>query len=176
MASRDKKPSKPSSSIAGGIRTLSDLTATRMALSDSDNNSDGPDQQYYTGGEKSSICSCTTCCKAQGRLAEEIVALSKLKYTLLEELRAQEKELFRLKVENMEYDWKRKGNKIRQEDERLRLEVEKLEFARREANERVERDRLERDERIMMIDVSKLRGLQQNYFEQRQMEIFRKFL
>ncbi|KAF5472747.1 hypothetical protein F2P56_009440 [Juglans regia] len=173
MASRDKKPSKPSSSIAGGIRTLSDLTATQMALSDSDNDSDGP-KEYYTGGEKSSICSCTTCCKAQGKLAEEIVALRKLMHTLLEESHAQEKELFRFKVENMEYDRKRKENKIRQEDERLRLEAEKLEMARKEANERVERDRLERDERIMMIDVNKLCGLQQKYFVQLQMEIYGK--
>ncbi|KAF5472744.1 hypothetical protein F2P56_009436 [Juglans regia] len=170
MASQDKKPSKPSSSKAGGIRTLSDLN---RSSADSENDSDGP-QEYHTGGEKSSICSCTTCCKAQGKLAEEIVALRKLMHTLLEESHAQEKELFRFKVENMEYDRKRKENKIRQEDERLRLEAEKLEMARKEANERVERDRLERDERIMMIDVNKLCGLQQKYFVQLQMEIYGK--
>ncbi|KAI3456508.1 hypothetical protein Pfo_013171 [Paulownia fortunei] len=49
MSSRDKKPSKPSSSRTGGIRTLSDLN--RPSAHDSDSDSDGP-QEYYTGGEK----------------------------------------------------------------------------------------------------------------------------
>ncbi|KAA3489029.1 plant UBX domain-containing protein 4-like [Gossypium australe] len=49
MASRDKKPAKPSSSRAGGIRTLSDLN--RPSGPDSDSDSDDP-QEYYTGGEK----------------------------------------------------------------------------------------------------------------------------
>ncbi|KAM7501006.1 hypothetical protein LguiA_025420 [Lonicera macranthoides] len=53
MSSRDKKPSKPSSSSrAGGIRTLSDLN--RPSGHDSDSDSDGP-QEYYTGGEKSGM-------------------------------------------------------------------------------------------------------------------------
>ncbi|CAI9755101.1 unnamed protein product [Fraxinus pennsylvanica] len=52
MSSRDKKPSKPSSSRAGGIRTLSDLN--RPSGHDSDSDSDGP-QEYYTGGEKSGM-------------------------------------------------------------------------------------------------------------------------
>ncbi|KAK9267617.1 hypothetical protein L1049_010048 [Liquidambar formosana] len=52
MASRDKKPAKPSSSRAGGIRTLSDLN--RPSGPDSDSDSDGP-QEYYTGGEKSGM-------------------------------------------------------------------------------------------------------------------------
>lgn len=51
MASRDKKPAKPSSSRAGGIRTLSDLN--RPSGPDSDSDSDDP-QEYYTGGEKRS--------------------------------------------------------------------------------------------------------------------------
>lgn len=51
MASRDKKPSKPSSSRPGGIRTLSDLN---RPSADSDSDSDGP-QEYYTGGEKRSL-------------------------------------------------------------------------------------------------------------------------
>ncbi|KAG7959481.1 hypothetical protein I3843_10G072000 [Carya illinoinensis] len=51
MASRDKKPSKPSGSRAGGIRTLSDLN---RPSADSDSDSDGP-QEYYTGGEKSGM-------------------------------------------------------------------------------------------------------------------------
>ncbi|XP_059437518.1 plant UBX domain-containing protein 4-like [Corylus avellana] len=51
MASRDKKPSKPSSSRAGGIRTLSDLN---RPSADSDSDSDSP-QEYYTGGEKSGM-------------------------------------------------------------------------------------------------------------------------
>ncbi|KAK9064158.1 hypothetical protein SSX86_015538 [Deinandra increscens subsp. villosa] len=52
MTSRDKKPAKPSSSRAGGIRTLSDLN--RPSANDSDSDSDGP-QEYYTGGEKSGM-------------------------------------------------------------------------------------------------------------------------
>lgn len=52
MASRDKKPAKPSTSRPGGIRTLSDLN--RPTANDSDSDSDGP-QEYYTGGEKSGM-------------------------------------------------------------------------------------------------------------------------
>ncbi|CAM8996343.1 hypothetical protein QQ045_007514 [Rhodiola kirilowii] len=52
MTSRDKKPAKPSSSRAGGIRTLSDLN--RRSGPDSDSDSDGP-SEYYTGGEKSGM-------------------------------------------------------------------------------------------------------------------------
>ncbi|XP_057498171.1 plant UBX domain-containing protein 4-like [Actinidia eriantha] len=52
MASRDKKPAKPSTSRTGGIRTLSDLN--RPSGHDSDSDSDGP-QEYYTGGEKSGM-------------------------------------------------------------------------------------------------------------------------
>ncbi|XP_057764969.1 plant UBX domain-containing protein 4 [Salvia miltiorrhiza] len=52
MASRDKKPSKPSTSRTGRIRTLSDLN--RPSAHDSDSDSDGP-QEYYTGGEKSGM-------------------------------------------------------------------------------------------------------------------------
>ncbi|XP_059662892.1 plant UBX domain-containing protein 4 [Cornus florida] len=53
MASRDKKPSKPSTSRAGGIRTLSDLNRPSGHDSD-DSDSDAP-QEYYTGGEKSGM-------------------------------------------------------------------------------------------------------------------------
>ncbi|KAM7263901.1 hypothetical protein ACFE04_001584 [Oxalis oulophora] len=52
MASRDKKPNKPSSSRTGGIRTLSDLN--RRSGPDSDSDDDAP-QEYYTGGEKSGM-------------------------------------------------------------------------------------------------------------------------
>ncbi|KAJ0250232.1 Plant UBX domain-containing protein 4 [Hirschfeldia incana] len=52
MSSKDKKPARPSSSRAGGIRTLSDLN--RRSGPDSDSDSDGP-QEYYTGGEKSGM-------------------------------------------------------------------------------------------------------------------------
>ncbi|KDP20698.1 hypothetical protein JCGZ_21169 [Jatropha curcas] len=52
MASRDKKPAKPSSSRTGGIRTLSDLN--RRSGPDSDSDDDAP-QEYYTGGEKSGM-------------------------------------------------------------------------------------------------------------------------
>ncbi|KAG6755782.1 hypothetical protein POTOM_039187 [Populus tomentosa] len=51
MASRDKKPAKPSSSRAGGIRTLSDLN--RRSGPDSDSDDEDAPQEYYTGGEKS---------------------------------------------------------------------------------------------------------------------------
>ncbi|XP_042518907.1 plant UBX domain-containing protein 4 [Macadamia integrifolia] len=51
MSSRDKKPSKPSTSR--GIRTLSDLNRSSGPGSD-DGDSDGP-QEYYTGGEKSGM-------------------------------------------------------------------------------------------------------------------------
>ncbi|MED6144094.1 Plant UBX domain-containing protein 4 [Stylosanthes scabra] len=51
MASKDKKSSKPSSSRAGRIRTLSDLN---RPSADSDSDSDEP-QEYYTGGEKSGM-------------------------------------------------------------------------------------------------------------------------
>ncbi|CAH2071554.1 unnamed protein product [Thlaspi arvense] len=52
MSSKDKKQSRPSSSRAGKIRTLSDLN--RRSGPDSDSDSDGP-QEYYTGGEKSGM-------------------------------------------------------------------------------------------------------------------------
>ncbi|CAL5410592.1 unnamed protein product [Camellia sinensis] len=51
MASRDKKPAKPSTNRTGGIRTLSDLNRPSSAH-DSDTDSDEI-QEYYTGGEKS---------------------------------------------------------------------------------------------------------------------------
>ncbi|OIW19845.1 hypothetical protein TanjilG_27202 [Lupinus angustifolius] len=52
MASRDnKKASKPSTSGAPRIRTLSDLN---RPSADSDSDSDAP-QEYYTGGEKSGM-------------------------------------------------------------------------------------------------------------------------
>ncbi|KAF5473441.1 hypothetical protein F2P56_010052 [Juglans regia] len=98
--------------------------------------------------------------KAQGRASEELVELSKKRYTLLEESRAQEKEFFRLKAEKMAYEREMEENKTRQEDERLRLEAEKLEIAR-----------LEREERIMLLDVSTLNEVQQVYFQQLQREI-----
>ncbi|XP_041013845.1 uncharacterized protein LOC121257048 [Juglans microcarpa x Juglans regia] len=98
--------------------------------------------------------------KAQGRASDELVELSKKRYSLLEESRAQEKEFFRLKAEKMAYEREMEGNKSRQEDERLRLEAEKLEIAR-----------LEREERIMLLDVSTLNEVQQVYFQQLQREI-----
>ncbi|KAJ4976788.1 hypothetical protein NE237_001894 [Protea cynaroides] len=52
-SSRDKKPSKPTTSRTGGIRTLSDLNRSSGPGSD-DSDSDGP-QEYYTGGEKSGM-------------------------------------------------------------------------------------------------------------------------
>ncbi|XP_042982277.1 uncharacterized protein LOC122311706 [Carya illinoinensis] len=81
--------------------------------------------------------------KAQGQHAEENFQLRKMKYTLLEESSAQEKEFFRLKAEKMAYDKETEARKLRQEDERLRLEAEKVELAKKES-----------DQRIMMMDVS----------------------
>ncbi|XP_027086125.1 plant UBX domain-containing protein 4-like [Coffea arabica] len=56
MSSRDKKPSKPSSSSrtgSGRIRTLSDLN--RPSAGDDSDSDDGAPQEYYTGGEKSGM-------------------------------------------------------------------------------------------------------------------------
>ncbi|KAI3795992.1 hypothetical protein L1987_38653 [Smallanthus sonchifolius] len=87
--------------------------------------------------------------------AEETIQFRKMKYTLLEESHAQEKEFYRLKAEKMEYDKEKEQSKIRQEDERLRLEVEKMELAKKES-----------DHRIMMMDVSAMPEMQRLYFEE----------
>ncbi|KAG6626729.1 hypothetical protein CIPAW_15G072000 [Carya illinoinensis] len=50
--------------------------------------------------------------------------------------------------------------KIRQEDERLRLEAQKVELATKES-----------DQRIMMMDVSGMLEMQRLYFQQLQREI-----
>ncbi|KAI3754837.1 hypothetical protein L1987_54628 [Smallanthus sonchifolius] len=84
----------------------------------------------------------------------------KMKFTLLEESRAQEKEFYRLKAEKMEYDKDKEQNKICQEDERLRLEAKKLELAKKES-----------DQRIMMMDVSVMPEMKRLYFEELQREI-----
>ncbi|GAB4826536.1 Plant UBX domain-containing protein 4 [Ancistrocladus abbreviatus] len=52
MASKNKKPSKASTSRNGGIRTLADLN--RRSGPDAESDSAGP-QEYYTGGEKSGM-------------------------------------------------------------------------------------------------------------------------
>ena len=49
--------------------------------------------------------------KAQGRQAWENFQLRKMKYTLLEESRAQEKESYRMKAEKMEYDKEKEKKK-----------------------------------------------------------------
>ncbi|XP_042969316.1 uncharacterized protein LOC122302230 [Carya illinoinensis] len=98
--------------------------------------------------------------KAQGQHAEENFQLRKMKYTLLEESRAQEKEFFRLKAEKMAYDKETEARKLRQEDERLRLEAEKVELAKKES-----------DQRIMMMDVSVMPELQRQFFQQLQREV-----
>ncbi|KAG6667069.1 hypothetical protein CIPAW_01G075100 [Carya illinoinensis] len=98
--------------------------------------------------------------KAQGQHAKENFQLRKMKYTLLEESRAQEKEFFRLKAEKMAYDKETETRKLRQEDERLRLEAEKVEFAKKES-----------DQRIMMMDVSVMPELQREFFQQLQREV-----
>ncbi|KAG6639654.1 hypothetical protein CIPAW_10G115900 [Carya illinoinensis] len=106
--------------------------------------------------------------KAQGRQAEENFQLRKMKYTMLEESRTQEKEFYRLKAEKMEYDKEKEEKKLRLEDERLRLEAEKtkIEAAKEQSKIRQEDERLrleaekvelakkESDQRIMMMNVS----------------------
>ncbi|KAG2717435.1 hypothetical protein I3760_03G175000 [Carya illinoinensis] len=123
--------------------------------------------------------------KAQGREAEENFQLRKMKYTMLEESRAQEKEFYRLKAEKMEYDKEKEEKKLRLEDERLRLEAEKIkiEAAKEQSKIRQEDERLrleaekvelakkESDQRIMMMDVSVMPEMQRLYFEQLQREI-----
>ncbi|KAG2700665.1 hypothetical protein I3760_06G008900 [Carya illinoinensis] len=98
--------------------------------------------------------------KAQGQHAEENFQLRKMKYTLLEESRAKEKEFFRLKAEKMAYDKETEARKLRQEDERLRLEAEKVELAKKES-----------DQRIMMMDISVMPELQRQFFQQLQREV-----
>ncbi|KAG2725413.1 hypothetical protein I3760_01G064900 [Carya illinoinensis] len=105
--------------------------------------------------------------KAQGKHAEENFQLRKMKYTLLEESRAQEKEFYRLKAEKMEYDKEKEEKKLRLEDERLRLEAEKMKI---EA-EKVKLAKKESDQRIMMMDVSVMPEMQRLYFQQLQREI-----
>ncbi|KAG2721181.1 hypothetical protein I3760_02G069900 [Carya illinoinensis] len=123
--------------------------------------------------------------KAQGKQAEENFQLRKMKYTLLEESRAQEKEFYRLKAEKMEYDKEKEEKKLRLEDERLRLEAEKMrieaEKEQRKIRQEDERLRLEAekvefakkelDQRIMMMDVSVMSEMQRLYFQQLQREI-----
>ncbi|XP_042958060.1 ensconsin-like [Carya illinoinensis] len=123
--------------------------------------------------------------KAQGRQAEENFQLRKMKYTMLEESRAQEKEFYRLKAEKIEYDKEKEEKKLRLEDERLRLEAEKIkiEAAKEQSKIRQEDERLrleaekvelakkESDQRIMMMDVSVMPEMQRLYFEQLQREI-----
>ena len=101
--------------------------------------------------------------KALDKQIEESVQLRKLKYTLLEESRVQEKEFYRLKAEKMEYEKEKEEKKLRQEDERLKLEAEKLELAKKEA-----------DQRIMMMDVSSMPEIQRLYFQQLQGEIMKR--
>ncbi|KAG2726387.1 hypothetical protein I3760_01G109900 [Carya illinoinensis] len=98
--------------------------------------------------------------KAQGQHAEENFQLRKMKYTLLEESRAQEKEFFRLKAKKMAYDKETEARKLRQEDERLLLEAEKVELAKKES-----------DQRIMMMDLSVIPELQRQFFQQLQREV-----
>ncbi|KAG6657296.1 hypothetical protein CIPAW_04G080400 [Carya illinoinensis] len=98
--------------------------------------------------------------KTQDQHAEENFQLRKMKYTLLEESRAQEKEFFRLKAEKMAYDKETEARKLLQEDERLQLEAEKVELAKKES-----------DQRIMMMDVSVMPELQREFFQQLQREV-----
>ncbi|XP_040987808.1 DNA ligase 1-like [Juglans microcarpa x Juglans regia] len=123
--------------------------------------------------------------KAQALSAQEIVGLNKLKYTLLEESRAQEKEYFHLKAEKMKYKKEKELNFIRLEDERLRLEAEKMKNEKeKELNkirqederlkleaEKVDLAKKEADQCIMMMDVSATPRLQRLYFEQLQRDI-----
>ncbi|KAK1421396.1 hypothetical protein QVD17_23698 [Tagetes erecta] len=116
--------------------------------------------------------------RKEGKQAEEIAKVRKMKYTLLEESLAQEKELYRLKAEKMEYDKKA-------EEERLRLQAEKMEYDRKAEEERMrlqteklrieaEKTKLaikESEQRIMMMDVSGMPEIQRLYFVELQKEI-----
>lgn len=66
--------------------------------------------------------------KARTRPTEDIVEIFRMKYTLLKKSHTQEKELFYLKEEKMQYDREMEGHKIWQEDERLKLEVKRLDI------------------------------------------------
>lgn len=90
--------------------------------------------------------------KAQGRQADEVIQLRKMKYTLLEESRIQEKEFYRLKAEKMEYDKEKEEKKFHQENETLKLEAEKFELVKKES-----------DQRIMMMDLNVLPEMQRLY-------------
>lgn len=57
---------------------------------------------------------------------KENYQLIKLKYTLLEESRAQRKEFYRLTAEKIKYDQEKEEKKLRLEDEKLRLEVKEV--------------------------------------------------
>ncbi|KAG2715615.1 hypothetical protein I3760_03G086400 [Carya illinoinensis] len=123
--------------------------------------------------------------EAQSKQAEENFQLRKMKYTLLEESRTQEKEFYRMKAEKMEYDKEKEEKKLRLEDERLRLEAEKMVIERekelakiRQDDERlrleaqkVELAAKESDQRIMMMDLSGMPEMQRLYFQQLQREI-----
>ncbi|KAK9056336.1 hypothetical protein SSX86_027426 [Deinandra increscens subsp. villosa] len=98
--------------------------------------------------------------RMQGKQVEENLQLKKMKYTLLEESRAQEKEFYRLKAEKMEYDKEKEEKKLLQEDERLKLEIEKMELAKKES-----------DQRVMMMDVSVMPEMQRLYFQGLQRKI-----
>ncbi|KAK1431239.1 hypothetical protein QVD17_14553 [Tagetes erecta] len=120
---------------------------------------------------------------------EEIFQLKKMKYTLLEETRAQKKEFYLLKAEKIKYDKENEERKLHLEDERLRLEAEKLriEAKKEQSKIRQEEKRLrledekiklakkEFDERIMMMDMSVLSEMQRLYFERLQKEIMMKY-
>ncbi|KAG6668083.1 hypothetical protein CIPAW_01G146900 [Carya illinoinensis] len=129
-------------------------------------------------------CSGATIDSAFDMEADEVME-NEMKYTLLEESRAQEKEFYQMKAEKMEYDKEKEEKKLRLEDERLRLEAEKMVIEREKelAKIRQEDERLrleaqkvelatkESDQRIMMMDMSGMPEMQQLYFQQLQREI-----
>ncbi|KAG6660183.1 hypothetical protein CIPAW_03G088100 [Carya illinoinensis] len=84
--------------------------------------------------------------KAQGKQPEENLQLRKMKYTLLEESRAHEKEFCRLKAEKMEYDKEKEKKKLRLENERLRLEVEKMRIEAEKEQSKIRQE----DERLRL--------------------------
>lgn len=104
--------------------------------------------------------------KATARSGEDIVELSQMKYTLLEESHAQEKQFFHFKEQEMYYDQERKEVKIRQEDGRLRLKVNKLEFVLFKVEKKAKSERLEKEEWIMLMNVFGLPKIQCTYSKQ----------
>lgn len=72
-------------------------------------------QWYHWVGEANGKKSKESKMEGHNRLVEEIVELTKMKYTLFEELCTQEKEYFCIQEEKMQDDWEIERHRIQQE-------------------------------------------------------------